>query len=214
MKRKITIILFLNLFVLLFVSCVTSNSAANFTLTETYISFEPTIGQITVSPTSSIPIITENQQNQDISLSIVNSDPKCNFSGEVIELIITYQNLTDTPVTLADYDFISEYVQVRSRALLNPELITIEGERVNRAHKDSYYNNLSSTLTYTLSSNQLLTVMAEYKLPDLVYIGGVSQSLPPGKYFLVLAYFSNSDESNIWSGVVVSNKLEICVETK
>lgn len=153
-----------------------------------------------------------------LKLSIKELERKCYSPGSAISLEFLYQNLTDGPLTMVDYEQISSVVLRGGFGQLFPILGTTSHKPIfNKlfyfgiiaTHPTSpIFQEIYPQSSFSLRKNYYLpTEVGEEDERRQVYI----RLLSPGQYLLRFAYTAIEHEGS-WEGTVTSNQITICVE--
>ena len=171
------------------------------------------------STATNVNIIDNPEQVTDGRLKIVLSGAKssCYGAGDIIPLIITYENLTDKPLIIVDPDYVSASSYVHSAGFLKPVVTTVENNRVfiPDDYKLITTYNPDSTLFLELAANSAFDINLEYRFPPSTAKLGeegnlITQPVLPGSYLLKFLYVGRPTDGS-WEGAVSSNRIKICI---
>ena len=141
----------------------------------------------------------------------------CYVPGTHISLILTYENLTDQPLKILDYNIISSHVLARSYGQLSPVLTTVQSIRLI-SREDAMTIELINPNPNTLI--QILPPQSRFNVDSKYYLSTEFaaadnwdddfRSIPAGQYYLKLMYSSIGYQDS-WKGSISSNRIEFCV---
>ncbi len=163
-----------------------------------------------------------NEQFTDgvLSVSIRQADDTCHSISEPISLKLTFENLSDKPLVLLSSFSVSQkrfgadngiFVWMDTKdgtPLLSPHDLIIE-ESLGATPAPPKYQ--------ILNEHSKLEITLSYVLPTQLINGDVQNNhnifTPgPGQYLIRFVYQNLvSSQLNEWTGVIASNRLEICV---
>lgn len=154
--------------------------------------------------------------DKELKVLIEEPDQKCHKPGEFIPIMITYQNLTDKPLIIADYNIVAANA-VTSYGAVFPVLTTTNNEEIIFAY--DYMGDKITFIDFVLlreiPQKSSFEVLVDYYLPT----GGVGIAktqnfsvLPPGQYILQFLYATREfqDIPTPWSQKMASNQIMIC----
>jgi hypothetical protein len=154
-----------------------------------------------------------------LKLTIKELNGKCYHAGDLVPLTITYENLTDKPLIVADYSTVDSHVLYRTQGQLFPALTAADGTQIVTPYDlmrvDAF--NLNSPLLHEVPARSVFEVSLEhYYFPtEFVQINaqgqGPNRQIPAGQYRLKFVFIGNSTHEPEWEGTISSNQVEICV---
>lgn len=152
-----------------------------------------------------------------LKLSVRESSVKCHKVDTFIPLVITYENLTESPLTIVDYNIMDTHMLFNSRGQLFPVLSTLLNERITTPYDLTRVDifNPTSPLLHELPARSSFEISVEYYFwAEMVKIDqhrqGQTHPVPAGQYLLRIVYSaSRADDS--WEGEISSNQIKICI---
>lgn len=155
--------------------------------------------------------------DKELKVLIEEPDQKCHTPGDFIPVKITYQNLTDEPLVIVDYNVVSTNA-VTSYGILFPVLKTTSNDkqiRFLKLHMGDAMTFIDFVLLQEIPRKSSVEVIVEYYLPD----GEVEINenkrfpvLPSGQYLFQFIYGTREfkESPSDWKKIL-SNQIVICV---
>lgn len=175
----------------------------------------------TATQPNSTETIFENQEQLSdgiLRLSIKKkSDNQCYGLGSPISIVAIYENLTNKPLIIVDYDAVSAQVLFGTSGQLFPVITDADGEEVLTPEHTQMMDvfNTSSPLLQDLPPRSAFDVPIDFYFPfEIEEIDTqqqrISHPTPLGVYYLQFVYIGYKN-SGAWEGSISSNQVEICI---
>jgi hypothetical protein len=174
---------------------------------------------IVAQPTSTKTIFESEEQLSDgvLKLSIKKPDNQCYKPGVPIPLTLTYENLADEVITIADYNAMSVHVISGGDGQLFPVITENTDKEVltPQHYQKVEIINTSSPLLQDLPPKSSFDVSIDFYFPSkIIELDKQDQKIthptPPGLYFLKFVYMG-FEKDMAWEGAISSNQVAICI---
>lgn len=153
----------------------------------------------------------------ELLLSIEEIDKICHKSSDPIKIKLIFENLLDKPINIPDSFFIAENRRGDGGNII-PLITTVDGQIV-KTLADFQLVDIFDTPTDVyrqVPSKRSIDLVIEFRFPknlaETMSDGTLDLATPnPGQYFIRFVYHSNHPNKDIWSGIIGSPQIQICI---